>query len=122
MFGSALAISSEAAPRNGSVQHTVAQGFGGSAVAYRAASPSAIMTAHGRYRGHLTVFGFGQDDAPYRASTEALRAVAERVGMQTALVVSPGSAHDWNTVRYVLSHGLPAVIAHLGLPATKGAL
>jgi enterochelin esterase-like enzyme len=122
VFGSALAISSEPAPRNGSVQQSIALGFGGSASAYRAASPSAIMTAHGRYTDHLTVFGFGQDDAPYRASTDALRAVAERVGMQTQLVVSPGSAHDWNTVRYVLAHGLPAVIAHLGLPATRGSL
>ncbi|WP_260981281.1 esterase family protein [Curtobacterium pusillum] len=122
VFGSALAISSELAPRNGSLQQTVALGFGGSETAYRAAAPSAIMTAHGRYPDHLTVFGFGQDDAPYRASTEALRAVAERVGMRTELVVSPGSAHDWNTVRYVLAHGLPAVIAHLGLPAPEGTL
>ncbi|WIB76551.1 alpha/beta hydrolase-fold protein [Curtobacterium sp. MCPF17_002] len=122
VFGSALAVSSELAPRNGSVQQTVALGFGGSAAAYRAAAPSAIMTAHGHYADHLTVFGYGQDDAPYHASTDALRAVAERVGMQTPLIVSPGSAHDWNTVRYVLSHGLPAVIAHLGLPATKGTL
>ena len=122
VFGSALAISSELAPRTGSVQNTIALGFGGSAAAYRAAAPNAIMTAHGRYRDHLTVFGYGQDDAPYRASTEALRAVAEREGMQTSLVVSPGSAHDWNTVRYVLAHGLPTVIAHLGLPATPEAL
>lgn len=122
VFGAALAISSEPGPRNGSVQQTVALGFGGSVAAYRAAAPSAIMTAHGHYTDHLTVFGYGQDDAPYHASTDALRAVAERVGMQTSLVVSPGSAHDWNTVRYVLSHGLPAVIAHLGLPATKGSL
>jgi len=122
VFGSALAISSELAPRNGSVQHTIAQGFGGSVAAYRAAAPSAIMSAHGRYRDHLTVFGVGQDDAPYRASTAALRTVAEREGMQTSLVVSPGSAHDWNTVRYVLAHGLPTILTHLGLPATSGAL
>lgn len=118
VFGTALAISSELAPRNGTVQQTIALGFSGSASAYRAAAPGAIMTAHGHYRDHLTVFGYGQ----YHASTNALRAVAERVGMHTSLIVSPGSAHDWNTVRYVLSHGLPAVIAHLGLPATKGSL
>jgi len=122
VFGSALAISSELAPRTGSIQNTIAEGFGGSVAAYRAAAPSAIMTAHGPYRDHLTVFGVGQDDAPYRASTAALRTVAEREGMRTSLVVSPGSAHDWNTVRYVLAHGLPTVIAHLGLPAMPGAL
>lgn len=122
VFGTALAISSEPGPRNGSVQQTIALGFGGSAAAYRAAAPAAIMTAHGHYTDQLTVFGYGQDDAPYHASTDALRAVAEREGMTTSVIVSPGSAHDWNTVRYVLSHGLPAVIAHLGLPATKGTL
>jgi enterochelin esterase-like enzyme len=122
VFGSALAISSELGPRNGSVQQTITLGFGGSAAAYRAAAPSAIMAAHGHYTDHLTVFGYGQDDAPYHASTDALRTAAERAGMQTALVVSPGSAHDWNTVRYVLAHGLPAVIAHLGLPAVQGSL
>jgi hypothetical protein len=42
--------------------------------------------------------------------------------MQTSLIVSPGSAHDWNTVRYVLTHGLPQVLTHLGLPAQAGAL
>ncbi|ROP60795.1 esterase family protein [Curtobacterium sp. ZW137] len=120
VFGTALAISSELAPRNGSEQHTVQVGFNGSEDAYRAAAPIATMHRHGPYRDHLTVFGFGQDDAPYRASTTALRAAAVRAGMQTALVVSPGSAHDWNTVRYVLAHGLPPVLTHLGLPATAG--
>lgn len=122
VFGSALAISSEAAPYTGSLQDSITLGFGGSAAAYRAAAPAAIMAAHGHYTDHLTVFGYGQEDAPYRASTDMLRAAAERSGMQTALIVSPGSAHDWNTVRYVLAHGLPAVIAHLGLPGMKGAL
>jgi enterochelin esterase-like enzyme len=122
VFGTALAISSELVPYEGSVQQTIAQGFGGSVAAYRAAAPIAIMHAHGRYEDHLTVFGYGQEDAPYRASTLALRAVAQEEGMQTSLIVSPGSAHDWNTVRYVLAHGLPQVLAHLGLPATDGAL
>lgn len=121
VFGSALAISSELAPKNGSLQHTIAVGFGGSRAAYQAATPIAEMQAHGTYHDHLTVFGVGQDDAPYQASTAALRAVALREGMTAPLIVSPGSAHDWNTVRYVLAHGLPAVLAHLGLPST-GAL
>lgn len=122
VFGTVLAISSELAPRNGSELHSVQVGFDGSEAAYRAAAPVATMRRHGSYRDHLTVFGFGQDDAPYRASTTLLRAAAERSGMRTSLVVSPGSAHDWNTVRYVLAHGLPPVLAHLGLPATTGTL
>lgn len=122
VFGAALAISSELAPVTGNAQTSTALAFGGSTAAYRAAAPVAIMAAHAPYRDHLTVFGYGQDDAPYRASTEALHAAATRAGMQTQVIVSPGSAHDWNTVRYVLAHGLPVVLAHLGLPQEDGAL
>ncbi|MDM7890897.1 alpha/beta hydrolase [Curtobacterium caseinilyticum] len=122
VFGTALAISSELAPVTGNAQTSTALAFGGSAAAYRAAAPVAVMAAHGQYHDHLTVFGYGQDDAPYRVSTETLHAAAVRAGMQTQVIVSPGSAHDWNTVRYVLANGLPAVLAHLGLPLAKGAL
>jgi enterochelin esterase-like enzyme len=120
VFGSTLAISSELAPSNGSLQRTIAVGFGGSRRAYERAVPEALLAAHKPYRDHLVVFGYGEDDAPYRQSTLALRAAAERAGVTTHLVVSPGSAHDWNTVQYVLRHGLPAVLAHLGLPADGG--
>jgi enterochelin esterase-like enzyme len=116
VFGTALAISSELAPLNGSQQNTVQVGFSGSEKAYRAATPVAVMARNAPYRDHLTVFGYGQDDAPYAASTKTLRAAAERAGMSTSLIVSPGSAHDWNTVRYVLAQGMPSVLAHLGLP------
>lgn len=122
VFGSALAISSEIAPFTGSAQHSAQVAFHGDRAAYAAAAPIAIMQRNAPYHDHLTVFGFGQDDAPYRATTTRLRAAADQAGMQTEVVVSPGSAHDWNTVRYVLGHGLPAVIAHLGLPTQDGAL
>ncbi|WP_058725064.1 alpha/beta hydrolase [Curtobacterium luteum] len=121
VFGSALAISSEPAPLTGSAANSITVAFDGSAAKYRAAAPAALMAAHGHYVDHLTVFGVGQDDAPYRRSTAMLDAAARRVGIATEVIVSPGSAHDWNTVRYVLAHGLPTVIAHLGLPAS-GAL
>ena len=122
VFGAALAISSELAPVTGNAQTSTALAFGGSTAAYRAAAPVAVMAAHGQYHDHLTVFGYGSEDAPYRASTEILHAAAVRAGMQTQVIVSPGSAHDWNTVRYVLAHGLPMVVTHLGLPRQYGAL
>ena len=115
-FGSALAISSELAPVTGSVQHTIDLVFGGSARRYRAATPVALMAAHAPYRDHLTVFAYGSRDRRYAASTATLRAAAVRAGMTTEVDVSPGSAHDWNTVRYAITHGLPSIIAHEGLP------
>jgi len=35
--------------------------------------------------------------------------------MTADLLVSPGTAHDWNTVRYTITHGFPLIAAHLGL-------
>ncbi|WP_260855773.1 esterase family protein [Curtobacterium sp. 9128] len=122
VFGSVLAVSSEPGPRNGSIAHTIAAGFGGSKAAYEAAMPVAIMHRNAPYHDHLTVFGYGSDDAPYKATAQVLHSAAENADMQTSVIVSPGSAHDWNTVRYVLSHGLPTVIAHMGLPASQGSL
>jgi dienelactone hydrolase len=115
-FRSTLAISSELAPRNGSGQQTIDKGFGGSRTAYDAATPGALLTAHAPLGRNLIVFGYGQDDARYQRSSDQLRSIADTAGARTAMIVSPGTAHDWNTVRYVLAHGLPAVIAHTGLP------
>jgi enterochelin esterase-like enzyme len=115
-FGSALAISSELAPVTGSVRHTVDVAFGGSTKRYDAATPVAIMARKAPYSDHLTVFAYGSADRPYAASTATLRAAAIRAGMTTKVEVSPGSAHDWVTVRYAITHGLPSIIAHEGLP------
>jgi enterochelin esterase-like enzyme len=115
VFGTTFAISSELAPFTGSVTNSADVAFHGSVAAYRAAAPIAVMRKNAPYTGHLTVFAYGSDDAPYRKSTGALRAAADAAGMQTSTIVSPGTAHDWNTVRYSLRHGMSEVIAHLGL-------
>ncbi|MFZ7086960.1 alpha/beta hydrolase [Curtobacterium sp. RRHDQ10] len=115
VFGAALAISSELAPVTGNASHSIAVAFHGSAAAYREAAPLTIMHEHAPYIDHLTVFAYGSQDAPYRASTTALRAGAIAAGMDTRLIVSPGSAHDWNTVRYAIVNGMPIVLDHLGL-------
>jgi hypothetical protein len=35
--------------------------------------------------------------------------------MDTTRLTSPGTAHDWSTVRWSLRQGLPLLGAHLGL-------
>jgi hypothetical protein len=40
---------------------------------------------------------------------------AARAGMRTSTVISPGTAHDWATVRFVMSHGLDPVYARFGI-------
>jgi S-formylglutathione hydrolase FrmB len=114
-FGSALASSSELGPTLGDEKSTVDQAFGGSASRYHAAQPASLMAAHAPYANSLLVLGVGQNDAKYTAFAKALAADAEAAGMKTELLISPGTAHDWNTVRYTIERGFSAIAAHLGL-------
>jgi enterochelin esterase-like enzyme len=113
LFGSAIAVSSELEPTIGT--STVATAFGGSAAAYKAATPLSLFSANAPFHHDLIVFGVGQRDAKYRAFATPLEEAAAHAGMSTRLIVSPGTAHDWNTVRYCLKRGMPAILAHLGL-------
>lgn len=120
LFGSALASSSELGPTLGNEALTVFEGFDGSKAAYERAQPSAMMAAHAPYRASTIVFGAGQNDAKYTAYAKTLHAEAEAAGIQTELLSSPGSAHDWNTVRYTLENGFPAIAQRLGLAGLAG--
>ncbi|MDQ1609638.1 MAG: hypothetical protein QOE16_2370 [Microbacteriaceae bacterium] len=112
-FRTILAISSELEPTIG--QSTVAKAFGGSKSAYAAATPTAIMARNAPYSSELTIFAVGQADTRYTRFARALRGAAQNAGMATQFVLSPGTAHDWNTVRYVLKTTFPGVAARLGL-------
>ena len=115
LYGTVLDISGELAPKAGNPQQTVQAGFAGSAAAYAAAAPSAILAAHAPYRALHIIFAVGGDDTRYIAWTNTLRAAAERAGATTDLLVSPGTAHDWHTVVYALTRALPLLAAHTGL-------
>ena len=115
LYGTILDISGELAPKSGSPQQTVQAGFAGSATAYATAAPSAILAAHAPYRALHIIFAVGGDDTRYRAWTKTLQAAAERAGATTDVLVSPGTAHDWHTVVYALTRGLPLMAAHTGL-------
>ncbi|GAA4178709.1 alpha/beta hydrolase [Gryllotalpicola koreensis] len=111
-FSAELSISSELAPWNG--PSTVAEAFHGSAAAYAAASPESLLRHGAPYRHAFAEFAVGANDARYRSNAVALDAAAKAAGMTTTLTISPGSAHDWNTVRYALSHDLAPLVEHLG--------
>lgn len=113
LFGTSVAVSSEIAPTIGT--QTVGTAFGGSEAAYRAAMPVTLLAQHAPYKHDLAVFGVGQNDVKYRAFATPLADAAKSAGMKTRLIVSPHTAHDWNTVQYCLKAALPEVVAHLGL-------
>lgn len=115
VFGSAIASSSELGPTLGNTDQTIALGFNGSQRAYERAQPLALMEAHRPYKHTVIVFGAGQNDQKYSNFAKILYEGASRAGIDTRLLISPGTAHDWNTVRYTLTNGFPLVASHMGL-------
>ncbi|NUU05328.1 alpha/beta hydrolase-fold protein [Leifsonia sp. C5G2] len=115
LFGSALASSSELGPTLGNEELTIQTGFDGSKAAYEKAQPAAALAAHAPYRDSTMVFGAGQNDAKYTAFAHKLYDDATAAGVKAQLLISPGTAHDWKTVRYVLAHGFPAIARQMGL-------
>lgn len=111
LFSTAIAVSSELKPTIGA--QTVAAAFGGSEAAYTAATPLGLFAKNAPFRHSMILFGVGQNDPKYTAFAHILVPAAQAAGIQSTLTTSPGSAHDWNTVHYVLKTDLPAAIAHL---------
>jgi len=116
IFGSLLDISGQVAPFNASVANTIAVGFHGDAAAYRAALPMTVLAARAPYTT-TAVFSSGELDARYGPGVTQMAAAAKAAGMSVTRLTSPGTSHDWTTVRWSLGHGLPIIGQHLGLGA-----
>ncbi len=115
LFGTILDISGEIAPKSGSLGQTIADGFGGSTRAYRAAIPANILKRVGPYTNSLALFSVGAGDTRYGIGLKEIAADASLAGMDSRMFVSPGSAHDWHTVAYALDHTLPVIEHNWGL-------
>ena len=114
LFGSGIATVSQLGPVLHDVPRTIAEGFGGSVAAYRAAQPVAIMRAHGPYRDTMLVFGTGRLDAKYTGFARTLVGEARAAGIETKLFVEP-TGHDWHTVQSVFRAAFPMMAARMGL-------
>lgn len=115
VFGSFIDISGELAEHSGSVQDTINRGFGGSAAAYSAAKPLAVLAGRAPYPDSTAIFGIGENDSRFSPGQHLLASAARRAGMNVTVITSPNSAHDWNTVRYTLAHAMPILYARWGL-------
>lgn len=114
LFGSGIATGSQLGPSLGSREETIAQGFGGSAAAYDAAQPLAIMRAHAPYSDTMLVFGTGELDVKYTGYAHELHTAALAAGIHSELYIEP-RGHDWHTVRSVFEKAFPAMAARMGL-------
>ena len=115
IFGSIMDVSGELEPKAGSPEQTIARGFGGNPAAYDQAKPLAILTRQSPYSDTVAIFAVGSLDSKYMPRIATIAAAAQAAGMQSTVLTSPGTAHDWSTVRYAFEHGMPAVYAQMGL-------
>lgn len=117
LFGSILDVSGELEPKIGSPAVTLANGFAGNSAAYEAAKPLTILARRAPYADTVGVFGVGTLDSRFTPGIETVAAAAAAAGIQTTVLHSPGTAHDWATVRYTIQKGIPTILAHMGLTA-----
>lgn len=117
LFGSFVDVAGEHGPSLESRQATIVKGFGGSVAAYRAAQPTAIMAAHGRYADTLAFFAVGENDTEYGGAMTANSAAAAAAGMRVIRYISPHTAHDWLTATNGMAAGLSDLYPRLGLAA-----
>jgi enterochelin esterase-like enzyme len=106
-------IAGEQAPTIG--DNTVRDGFGGSQAAYDAAKPAAILAKNAPYQDVAAIVGYGSLDTRLGPETQTVEAAMKAAGVSTTEIVSPGTAHDWNTVTYIFGKGIPLLAERLGL-------
>ena len=94
---------------------TIDSGFGGSASAYAAATPSAVLAKYAPYPDSVAIFGLGDGDGRFGPGVRMIAARAAAAGMHTHLFVSSGSAHDWRTVDFALENALDVFAVRWGL-------
>jgi enterochelin esterase-like enzyme len=112
-YGAILDIAGEVAPTIGA--QTIKRGFAGSVTAYRAALPLTLLAKNSPFTNTFGIFGVGQTDTRYGPELKTIAAAAAQARINTQLIESPGSGHDWNTVRYVLQHAMSPLASDLGL-------
>lgn len=115
IYGTVLDVSGELVPSIGSAATTIAKGFGGSAAAYAAAAPVAVLAAHAPYTDFQVIVAVGGNDTRFEPYAHAIAAAAKSAGAVTQTIVSPGTAHDWRTVHYAWSEALPTLAVRTGL-------
>lgn len=115
LFGSILDVSGELEPKVGSPEQTIARGFDGDAAAYAAAKPLALIASHAPFTDTVAVFAAGALDTKYTPWVATIAAAAKAAGITTTVLSSPGTAHDWRTVRFAYENGLPLLFERWGL-------
>ena len=114
VFGSFVDISGERAPRNGSVEHSIAVGFGGNARAWEHAAPTWVM-AHTTYTDEDAYFAVGALDREYGPVMPVIAARAAAAGMTTHQHRVLGLSHNWRMADMAFAWGFHALETRWGI-------
>lgn len=114
LFGNIIDIAGELAPSVGSEQETIDRGFAGNRDAYLSATPEQILRSKSPYADTTAVFAAGSNDTRFLPFARKLEAQAKAAGMKSTLLESPGTAHDWGTVKDAMTKSLPMVMQRAG--------
>ncbi len=115
LFGSFLDISGQIQPKIGTDDVTIALGFGGSKSAWEAAKPLSILARNAPYVDEVGVVIVGALDVKYSPGAQTIADGSNAAGIHTTLLSSPGTDHDWNTVKFGFEKGLPTIYRHMGI-------
>ncbi|QIM15436.1 hypothetical protein G7067_01865 [Leucobacter insecticola] len=115
IFSAILDVSGQLEPSSGSRANTVKLGFGGSEESYSAALPLTLLEKNAPYKNTVAVFGSGSLDDRYGPRIDTVAEAARQAGMQVTRVVSPDTAHNWQTVQWVMRHSLEPILNHFGV-------
>jgi enterochelin esterase-like enzyme len=115
LFGTIIDVSGELVPSLGDPATTIRTGFQGDEAAYNAALPQSLLAAGAPYSDTFATFAVGEDDATFKPWAQSMEASAKAAGMTTDYLESPGTAHDWHTGHYGLSHAFDELFPRWGL-------
>lgn len=114
-FRTFVAISAEEFPiLNNDEQGTLKLVFNGDRAAYDRVRPERVMARHTPYRDTALILGTGEQDRKFSDALHRHETAARAAGLTTTFVTSPGTTHDFNTVRYVLTRAIPIIMQRAG--------
>lgn len=116
IWGNVLSISGEAFPGSEEPETVRDEVFDGSAKAYDAAKPAAVLGRNtGKFDGHLAVFTAGENDPDFVTAAETNAALTGDAGFDTELFLLPGVDHTVSAVRGGLQRAFEALYPRIGL-------
>ncbi|MBN9170374.1 MAG: esterase, partial [Microbacterium sp.] len=121
VFKNLIDISGEIYPGSEDPQSVTDTIYGGSAAAFDAAKPIAIMQAapRGAYDGVTAFFSAGQLDPKFQGEASQVSAAAKAAGMKVTYTVIPGVGHVGANVHDSLTDAFSLFYPVLGLSAPR---